>query len=131
MHTEHEVTDPTKNYDTTELPMKGVLQGLGALALMAILTPVICYYFVMHPLDAPLGKIQFSGRPDQSQIPQAKLPAAPNPILQNNITATSDIRNLRLKESRKMTEGFDNPDTKERTLPVSEALDLEAAANGG
>jgi hypothetical protein len=130
MHTEHEVTDPTKNYDTTELPMKGVLKGLGALAVMAIATPIICWPLIKW-MGGPTGGIQFSGRPDQSQIPQAKLPAAPNPILQNNITATSDIRNLRLKESRKMTEGFDNPDTKEHTLPVSEALDLEAAANGG
>ncbi|MEQ1933000.1 MAG: hypothetical protein ABL962_03855 [Fimbriimonadaceae bacterium] len=130
MHTETQKTDPTKNYDTTDLPLIGVLKGLGALAAMAIIAGPVSYW-VMIQMDGPGGHLQFSGRPDASHIAPAKLPAKPNPILQDNVTATADIRNLRLKESRRMAEGFDNPETKERTLPVNEALELEASKHGG
>ena len=78
MHTEHPVTDPTKAYDTTELPLGGILKGLGALAAMAILAGPVSY-LVMIQMSGPGGSLQFSGRPDQSHVPQAKLPAAPNP----------------------------------------------------
>ncbi|MEQ1821899.1 MAG: hypothetical protein ABL949_05285 [Fimbriimonadaceae bacterium] len=130
MHTKHPETDPTKNYDTTDLPIQGVLKGMGALAMMAIVAGPISY-FVMVKLGGPGGKLHLSGTPDRSHVSRAKMPDAPNPILQDNVTASADIRNLRLKETRKMAEGFDNPDTKEHTLPVSEAIEMEAAKKGG
>ena len=59
-----------------------------------------------------------------------RVPAKPNPLLQNNVTASADLHNLRKEENELLEKGGFNATIKRQTIPLSVAIDEEAAQLG-
>lgn len=134
MHTrEEEAQDPTKRYDTRDLPMKGVIRGvlwffIGTLAM----GPISCA--AMWAVGGEVGKPYLGHEPlplqDSASYKSRRLPGEPNPLLQDNVTAKADIHNLRKAENELLERGGINPTTQTRAIPVAQALEEEANRQG-
>lgn len=134
MHTrEEEPQDPTKRYDTRDLPMGGVIKGVvGFFVFTIVMGPLGCAS--MSLFGGNVGKPYLGQEPLPLQDDQAynsrRLPKEPNPILQDNFTAKADLHNLRKAENDVLDNNSINPTTKTRTIPIGEAIDQEAARHG-
>lgn len=135
MHTSaEEPQDPTKNYDTRDLPMSGIIKGVAAFFIFtAIMAPLSCV--ALKVSGGNVGRPYLGHEPmpmgDTSAYDSRRMPAEPNPILQDNVTAKSDMHNLRKAENELLEHGGVNPTTKTQTIPIHEAIDREAQHQEG
>jgi hypothetical protein len=66
--------------------------------------------------------------PSVNDLQSAKIPAAPNPILQTNVTAKTDIKNMRLQEQRELTSAGSSTHVQgAHRIPIEQAIKLSAA----
>lgn len=134
MHTrEEEPQDPTKKYDTRDLPMGGVIKGVVAFFVFTIIMgPAGC--LALKSVGGNVGAPYFGHEPipvaDEADFGSRKIPKEPNPLLQNNITAATDMHNLRRRENLILKNGGVNPTTKKQTIPIEKAIEEEAAVAG-
>lgn len=134
MHTrQEEPQDPTKNYDTRDLPIGGIVKGVTVFFLFTIIMgPTSCG--VMSCLGGHVGKPYLGQEPlpmqDESAYSNRRIPGGDNPILQDNITAKADMHNLRLRENEILEKGGVNPTTKTMAIPIETAMSEEAALHG-
>jgi hypothetical protein len=134
MHTSHEEPhDPTKNYETRDLPMKGIVRGV-IIFFAFTLAAAPAAWLVMLGLGASPGKPYFGQEPipmqDATSYQSRRIPGGDNPLLQDNVTARADMHNLRKRENELLEQGGVNPTTKRQTIPIGEAMQMEAAQQG-
>jgi len=118
MHNKHhEPPDTSMGFEQSDLSLKGIKLG-------------VVFYFIF---TAVVGGVVFMamiilGVPVKPQdMPPRRLPPEPNPILQNNVTARSDIWNLRTREDFLLNNvsWVSQKDGVVR-IPINEALDKAA-----
>lgn len=134
MHTrEEEPQDPTKKYDTRDLPIGGVIKGVIAFFVFTILMgPASC--LALKSVGGNVGTPYLGHEPnpvaDESSFTARRIPQAPNPILQNNVTAKSDLHDMRREENMLLQNGGLNKTLKTQTIPLTQAIDEEASKAG-
>lgn len=134
MHTrEEEPQDPTKRYDTRDLPMSGVIKGTVAFFIFTIVMgPASC--LALKSVGGNVGRPYFGREPlpvaDEGSFSSRRVPQAPNPILQTNVTAKTDLHNMRREENMLLQNGGLNKTLKTQAIPLSQAIDEEAEKAG-
>lgn len=138
MHTDHEHDDHGQGhghgtqgigYEKSDLDI-GMLIKMGiALGIMTIGSYVICVPLIRmmggHTAGFYFGPDE--AYPDKAGVARRKLPDPPAPLLQDNITAHSDMANLRRKEHEQLDKDGVNPETGEATISIEKAMEEEAA----
>ncbi len=82
-------------------------------------------YFFMHILG------YLDTVPNVNNLMNTKTPAAPNPIIQTNVTAKTDIRELRQRENQVMATGGDSAYTPGfKRVSIEQAIKLTADRHG-
>lgn len=65
--------------------------------------------------------------PGVNELKSTKMPAAPNPLLQTNVTAKTDIKNMRLQEQRELASAGDSTHVQgAHRIPIEQAIKLSA-----
>src|SRR6202050_2676615 len=89
-HAHHGPPDTSKGYEQSDLGIPGILKGVVAYFIFtgAVGVFVFVMFLVFHQNNA-----------NPSELAPTRLPAQPYPLLQNDVTAHTDIWNLRQKEA--------------------------------
>lgn len=120
MHTDHKREDPLVDmgYETRDIDIPSLAKALAGFFVFAIVSFTIGWfiYRAMNP------------RPFNPPIKPAfarKLPQAPNPLLQSNMTAKTDIEDLRQAETAQLTTTGPNINDATKThIPIDRAIQL-------
>lgn len=115
----HELPDTSKGYDLTDLEVSTVAKG-------------VLGFFVFAAIAGALGMgfLQLYGRVGvhEESYESRRIPAPPNPLLQNNITKETDIYNLRAREDEMLNKpGWNFRDKGIARIPIKQAMAAEAA----
>ncbi len=118
-HGHHGPPDTSKGYEQSDLGIPGILKG------------VVAYFIFTAAVGAVvlIGFIAFhQNNPNPSDLAPTRLPPQPYPLLQNDVTAHTDIWNLRSKEAYLL----ENTTYVDKTkgilrIPIEDAIDKAAA----
>lgn len=123
MHKSNEPIDTSKGYDVTDLPIKGIVTG--SMIFFVFTTASILLALVV------LKYVPGGGLGPPPVVARKLAPKAPNPVLQNNITATTDMWKLRADEKRQLESyGWSDKAKGKVHVPIDIAIE-RAAAQGG
>ncbi len=125
MHKHEGPIDTSKGYEQSDLPIKDVTIG----TIVFFVFVAACIVMAMVVLKfVPGGGI---GVPEPSKTArQRQLPTEPNPLLQNNVTATVDMQRLRANE-KKALESYGWVDEKKGVARIPIEVAIERAAQEG
>lgn len=119
-----EMNYETRDFDVDQAP-KGTVWFFGVTTGFFILAFISLIF--MGPDFIPWfreGKFQTANQPDVRR----RMPEAPAPLLQSNITASKDTVDLRKKEADKLaTYGWANKEKTAAKIPVEEAMNMVAS----
>jgi hypothetical protein len=120
-HGKAEPPDTSLGFEQSDLSIPAIIRG-------------VMFYFAFTAFVgvAAIGFLMFRGAygpPRASEMMPRRVPAEPNPVLQNDITARTDIWNLRAREEF-LLHNYVWLDQKKGlvSLPIEKAIDLAAAA---
>lgn len=131
MHTKkHEPVDPNAKYEKSDISLKALVPAVIGFFMFTIAMYPLTYVFsrVIGVDVSPLYLGNADKHPMRPQDYQSRrLPEAPNPILQDNTTALTDMHVLRQEERarRDAKEGVD-PKTNKKAIPLDAAIEMEA-----
>ena len=113
----HEPPDTSMGFEQSDLSFKGIKWG-------------VVLYFVFTALVGGVvfvGMIMFGAPVKPQEMAPRRLPPEPNPILQNNVTARTDIWNLRTREDLLLNNvSWVNQKSGTVRIPISDAINKAA-----
>jgi hypothetical protein len=121
MHNSHHgPPDTSKGYEQSDLSIPGIVKGV---VFYFIFTGAVAVVVLVYLLI-----IGFAHDKKGEELGIQRIPAAPNPLLQNNTTARTDLWMLRARENYLLTTPsyVDDKHTTAR-IPIDEAIDKAAA----
>ena len=114
---DHEPPDTSLGFEQSDLSFTGIKWGVVGYFVFTFGIGGIVF-LVMLWLGAPVK---------EGQMPIRRLPPQPNPILQNNISARTDIWNLRTREDFLLNNvSWVNQKSGVVRIPIDEALEIAA-----
>lgn len=134
MHTD-DGSGPTRDelvamgYEKRDINLKGVTKVILYLFSFAAFSWVSAYFVLQGVRVGPLNINGLGGEYTKNKVPgedvPRKLPALPNPLLQNNVTAKSDMMEMRQQEEFFLNRAHRNgPNSAIVAIPVEDAKNL-------
>lgn len=120
MHTEHEPTDPLTDlgYEPRDISVPVITKSVVGFFAFGIGSAILAALFMWIAAPGFWGKGMQAGTKHET-------PPPPNPILQNNITAKTDIIDVRRKEEQQLNSTAWTDTTKSHVrIPIDQAMDL-------
>jgi hypothetical protein len=129
MHTNHKREDPITElgYETRDVSLPGLAKATVYFFGFAIFSGILGWIFLSSGIH--LGPIQIDGM-DPSYIAKKpntmrKIPASPNPLLQNNVSAKVEISEMRNEEDTKLNgTAYANADQSKVRIPIDSAMNI-------
>lgn len=121
MHKKPGPIDTSKGYELEDLPIKGIVKGT-----------MIFFTFTTISIIAALGYLFLVPRGIGAPVdaPVRTLPPKPNPLLQDNMTATFDLHKMRSEEKKRLgSVGWVNKENGVVHIPVENAIERAARGN--
>lgn len=117
----HEVNkeppDTSRGFEQSDLSFQGITSGVFWYFVFTVFVGVVVFAYMYLSGNSNPGQ--------QALITERRLPAQPTPLLQNNVTARTDIWNLRGHEDYLLTNRtWINLSFGVARIPVSEAMDI-------
>lgn len=126
MHTEKR-EDPLveMGYEVRDINLKGITKAVIVFVVFAVamilISWVVLFGFKLGPINMigmnPMYANKQSGYNKMRVIPQA-----PNPVLQTNVSARTDIASMRQNEAKRLT-GFSGAQDKTQHIPIEVAME--------
>lgn len=115
-------------YETADVEYKGLARSVGFFFLFVIFCGVAGLLIFIF---GSVGWDQFWNGGNNTTAPFVKhLPAEPNPLLQTNVTAHTDLRDLRARENEVLHGKVSYMENgKDIRLPIDRAIDIYARKN--
>lgn len=125
MHTDHgHRPDPLTDmgYETRDVNYTALTKAIVGFFIFSFACAVAGYIFLRYLLGPNSYAVGY-----KAQTAITKIPAAPNPLLQNNVNAKLDIQSLRNEEDSVLdTTGWANSEHTRVHIPIDRAIDILA-----
>ena len=129
MHTNHKREDPITElgYETRDVSLPGIAKAAAWFFGFAGFSAILGWIFLSSGIH--LGPIQIDGMDPsytaKKPTTMRKIPASPNPLLQNNVSAKVEISEMRNDEDVKLNgTAYINPGQTKVRIPIDRAMDL-------
>ena len=129
MHTNHKHEAPNTEigYETRDVSLPGLAKAAAYFFGFAILSGILGWIFLSTGFH--FGPIQIDGMDPNYTASKPKtmrkIPASPNPLLQNNVSAKVEISEMRNDEDIKLNgTAYTNADQTKVRIPIDTAMDI-------